>query len=428
MIDFIVRDPLERFVLNSLVAVIPGWNEMDEAAREAARLSLPSDVENAIHDALVERIGAEIGLDAAALDAPPPRDARAATDFWDFDDGETGAVGLRHDGGESGDIGGDGAGGEGAGTPEDPFQWRSQESEARELRRDNLGAGGVNRLNALMLIVRGVGEDRFWFNESLGEDGLGSFVTLADYDRKNHAFQERFNADESAGYVVKPWRGRLFHDWARFMLDGRMVYAGLCTCAAYLHEAADLAGIEHIKRLTPSRFVKGPRHGKRANGCVEFDLVSLADGVEDIEDALSAMHYRLLGEVCDADLERFHTAAMGKTWIVDKKNAEDPDPWVQVVFSDTAAMERVRLRHFVRDTRSLEADAASLEEMARAAAAAHIAKLDVLHTALRSGDWSVVDDKIAENARKAFKRARAAEASAAKGILSRSALANLFTQ
>ena len=412
MTGSISRDSLEMFVLDSLAAIIPGWDEMDEAAREAARLALPVQAENAIHDALVERVAAEIGLDPAALDSPHPD--RADSDFWDIDEGEQPAVGQERDGAAAdGDDVGDDVGDE---TTESFLLRRSQESEARELRRENLGPVGVNRLNALMLLVRGVGEDRFWFNEFLDDKGMGPFITVADYDRKNHDFRERCIAEESADYIAKPWRGVLFNDWARFMLDGRMVYSGLSTLASYLHDAADEAGAERIKLLTPSRFVKGARHGKRKNGCVEFDLVTLADGAEDIEDALSAMHYRLLCETIAADLDRFHAAAMGRTWIVDKTNVRDDDPWVRVVFSDTAAMERVRLRNFVKDARSIEGDAESLEDMARAAAAAHVAKLDALHAALRSGDWSVVDEKIAEDAREAFTRAREAEARGATEI------------
>jgi len=423
MTGSISRDPLELFVLDSLAAIVPGWGEMDEAAREAARLALPEEAENAIHDALVERIAAEIGLDPAALDSPPP--LRAASDFWDLDESAPPALWEECDAAADDSSAADGSAADGSAddgraerteTAEGGLWRRSQESEARELRRENLGPAGVNRLNALMLLVRGVGEDRFWFNEFLDDKGMGPFVTIADYDRKNHDFQERCIADESKDYVVKPWRGRLFGDWARFMLDGRMVYAGLCTLASYLHDAADEAGAERIKVLTPSRFVKGPRHGKRENGCVEVDLVTMADGAEDIEDALSAMRYRLLCETLNADLDRFHAAAMGKVWIVDKTNVRDDDPWVQVVFSDTAAMGRVRLRNFVKDARFIEGDAESLEDMARAAAAAHVAKLDALHAALRSGDWSVVDDKIADRAKEAFRRAREAEARSAKEI------------
>jgi hypothetical protein len=101
------------------------------------------------------------------------------------------------------------------------------------------------QFNSTLLLVHGIGEDFFFLNESFADDtSLLDFATLYDYDYDDHVYQERVRQDEDAAYTAKPYRGNLYHRWARLLIDGDFYYATLSSAASYLYSRIDDVGFE----------------------------------------------------------------------------------------------------------------------------------------------------------------------------------------
>ncbi len=68
--------------------------------------------------------------------------------------------------------------------------------------------------------------------------------------------------EEDPGYSGKPYRGSLYLNWARLIVDGRFAYATLSMAAGYLYAELQNAASELIEQHIPHRYVPGRNHGK----------------------------------------------------------------------------------------------------------------------------------------------------------------------
>ena len=236
--------------------------------------------------------------------------------------------------------------------------------QALEEARRDLDDAQTNLANAVILLIRGVGEDAFWLNEHLGERTLADFETLGDYDRWDHAFQEEAWRERDPAHAPQPYRGRLDGCWARLFLDGRFTYATLDCAASHVFVELQEAGDARLEALIPHRLVPGEAHGRQEAEGIRWDMRPDAGGREEHLDELrermwaylTARHRELRDEWADE--------AMGRVWMTDRSRPDDPQ--LDVVFSDPAAMDAVRLRSFVADCRRIETTSPLLEERVRA--------------------------------------------------------------
>lgn len=244
------------------------------------------------------------------------------------------------------------------------FGVRAATREALREARDALDEAQVNLANAVLLPVRGIGEDSFWLNEHLGERTLGDFETLGDYDRWDHAFQEEAWHEHDPAHVPRPYRGRLYGCWARLFLDGRFSYATLDCAASYVFAELEEAGRAMVRALIPHELVPGEAHGRQEAGGIQWDMRPDAGGREEHLDELRERMWAYL-DVRHRELQgEWAAEALGRVWMTDRSTPEDPQ--LDVVFSDPTALDAVRLRSFVADCRRIETTSLLLEERVRA--------------------------------------------------------------
>jgi hypothetical protein len=219
------------------------------------------------------------------------------------------------------------------------------------------------QFNSTLLPLRGIGEDYFFLNESFADDtSLLDFPTLYAYDYDDHCFQEEVRQKEDPTYVATPYRGNLFHRWARLLIDGSFYYATLSSAASYLYSRVDDVGHDIIDELIPHTYVAGKHHGKREGSGVRWDMRTDAGGEEAQLEELRHRFWDYLAAWYDALLQEYDETAATRIYFQDR--SQPPEPQMDIVFSDQTALQAVRLRQFVRDCRSMPGDPQELEARA----------------------------------------------------------------
>lgn len=216
--------------------------------------------------------------------------------------------------------------------------------------------------NRALLPAAGVGEDSFFLNEYLGEGKtLLDFDTLYQYDYDDHCFQEQARKEETPEYVVKPYRGVLYHRWARLFIDGAFHYASLCMAAGYVYNCLDEFGQEKVSTLIPHRYVNAKDHGKREGKGTIFSQRLEADGKEAQAEELQRRFWDYLSQRYDALSTEFDGQARKAIYM--ENLSRHNDPHMTFIFSDKTALQAVRFRHFMRDCRPLVADRVDLDAL-----------------------------------------------------------------
>jgi hypothetical protein len=133
----------------------------------------------------------------------------------------------------------------------------SNDDEVEEARRE-MSEAQCLKLNAILLPIKGIGEDFFFLNEFFGnQENLLSFETLYDFDFDDYKFQEDARKKEQKDYEEKPFRGSLYLTWARLMIDGSFSYGVLSMVSGYLYCELDEYGNDFMEKLIPHEFTHG---------------------------------------------------------------------------------------------------------------------------------------------------------------------------
>lgn len=240
------------------------------------------------------------------------------------------------------------------------FGIRAKTDEDLEAVSAKFGDEGHLVFNRALLPAAGVGEDYFFLNEFM-DDGQSilDFETLYDYDHDDYRFQERAWQEQTPEYVPKPYRGSLYHRWARLFIDGEFHYASLSMAAGHIYSDIDDFGQEKLATLIPHRYVKGKDHGKREGNGTIFSQRIDADGREAQAEELQRRLWAYLTRRFDALLTEFDGHARKAVYMEDRSRKNDPH--TNFIFSDKTALQAVRFRHFMSDCRPLVADRAELE-------------------------------------------------------------------
>ena len=232
---------------------------------------------------------------------------------------------------------------------------------------DHLPLDVQNRLNELILPLTGIGRDAFCLNEHFA-DGVTilDFPTLRTYDERDHAFQEQAEADEDPKYEKRPYLGRLYHSWARVLIDGRISYLSLTMAPGYLYDRTSEAMANELQRLIPHRHVRGPEDGKVEKGGIRWDFRVDAGGQDAMLDELQHRVWKY---------ERSRWRELEGLWAATPRGGcyllPNPEPGCEldsrdlhVVFTGADALGRIRPVNFMDDCRAIERSA---EELAAAA-------------------------------------------------------------
>ena len=101
--------------------------------------------------------------------------------------------------------------------------------------------------------------------------------------------------------------------------------------------------------------------GKREDTGYVYDKRLDADGLEGQLQALRDRYYAYMREKYEALLDRFDTSQT--TYVYMRDRTRDNEPHMDFVFSDTAALDTVRFRYFVRDCRCIAGDPAEVDNL-----------------------------------------------------------------
>ncbi len=217
-----------------------------------------------------------------------------------------------------------------------------------------------HQINHWLQPLVGIGEDSFSLNEHFAQGhSLLDFATLLAYDEDDHAFQEEARARDFPGHVKRPYAGDLHGTWARCLTDGQLTYLNLSMAAWYAYGAAELAGIDEVKRLVPHRYVAGPDHGKKTpDGMSRWDQRIDASGHEQLLDELQRRIRDYESLRSQALLSELKDRAQVATWFIDNPYPDEPKAQGErnllIVFSDPSALANVRFTSFLRDCKAME--------------------------------------------------------------------------
>lgn len=213
--------------------------------------------------------------------------------------------------------------------------------------------------NSTILSLTGIGDDNFFLNEHLGDKTLLDFDTVYDYDYDDYCFQEAARKKETPDHEVRPYRGTLYHRWARLNIDGAFYYADLsCTAGDVLSTIDDL-GSDRISELIPHEYVAGPDHGKKEGNGFRYDRRIEAGGLEAQLEELQDRFHHYTNERYNALADEFDRKGLRRVYLIDRSTAHDPH--MDFVFSDKTALRAVRFRHFMKDCRKIMGDAEKLD-------------------------------------------------------------------
>ncbi len=242
------------------------------------------------------------------------------------------------------------------------FNIRADTPEAMAAAFDDFDETQYLLYNSAILPLTGIGDDCFYLTEWLGEHKtLLDFATLYDYDYADHDFQEQARAAEFPDYTAKPYRGSLYHTWARLLIDGAFYYANLSMVAGYIYSQLDDFGSDRIRELIPHVYVAGPNHGKREGNGRLWDRRADAGGQEAQLKELRQRYYRYTAARWEALSQRLDKQAEGKVYQVDQN--QEHEPHMDFMFTDKTVLQAVRFRHFMSDCRAMMGDSQELQTL-----------------------------------------------------------------
>jgi hypothetical protein len=228
-----------------------------------------------------------------------------------------------------------------------------------------------------LLPLAGVGEDNFVLNEHLGDKTILDFPTLYDYDHDFYCFQEDVRAEESPSYTRKPYRGDLYHRWARLQIDGAFHYATLSMAAAYIFCRIDDLGSKRVDELIPHEYVHGEDHGKREGAGTILDQRIDAACLEGQLQKLTERFHRYISARYDSLTTEFDGESRKAVYMFDRSRPDDPH--MDFIFTDKTALQAVRFRHFMTDCRAIAADGRELDPIIEREKSSVVAFLDEAH-------------------------------------------------
>ncbi len=211
--------------------------------------------------------------------------------------------------------------------------------------------------NQVILPLTGIGENCFYLNESMGDQGILDFETWYNYDFHDHGFQESFGAPKSG--AIKPYKGRIHGRWTRMLIDNNFYYVTLITEAGFLYSALDEVADDYINELIPYNFVEGKSHGKKVKGGSLWDMRRNANGLEAQLEELNARTWKYLNSRSDYLIDQCFNEQHKAIYFVDLSQGE-LDPCMTIIASDPEVMKEIHFKSIIADCRHFEKDASTV--------------------------------------------------------------------
>ena len=233
------------------------------------------------------------------------------------------------------------------------FDIVASNDEEVEAAREAMDEAQCLKMNAILLPVKGIGEDFFFLNEVFdSQKNLLSFETLYDYDFDDYKFQEEARGKELEDHENKPYRGSLYLTWARLMIDDAFSYGVLSMVAGYLYSELDEYGNDYIEKLIPHEFIHGKNHGKAEDSGYLLDLKIDAGGKEPQLNELKHRFWKHMTDVHEKLMDEFDKKSQQRVFILNQSQGDDPNH--HFLFTDKEILKRVHFKTFMRDCRAAE--------------------------------------------------------------------------
>ncbi len=220
-------------------------------------------------------------------------------------------------------------------------------------------------LNSTMLLLTGIGDDYFFLNESMAENTcLLDFETVYDYDLNDYEFQQHMRQKDNPDYSLKPYQGYLYFVWARLHINGVFHYANLHMVAGYVNGKLEDFGFDQINKLIPHDYVEGKNHRKKEDQGRLYDMEVDAGGLEGQLEELQNRYYNYIQSRYEAIQNDYDSKTSKQVYLVD--SSSDIEPSMNFIFTDKAALQVVRFRHFVADCQAIKGNIDELENLVAA--------------------------------------------------------------
>lgn len=202
----------------------------------------------------------------------------------------------------------------------------------------------VNKLNEHLLPLNGYGEDCLFIDESLPEDGMTAFTTLAEYDRMCFNSSQAGRAEYDSKYVPTEYKGTFHGEFVRWLEGGHIVYGNMSMAAWDIYAKADGACHRLMEEIYPyevSFEVKKWGAGFVADNAVHQDLYYKGS--------------KLAAEECMRRLRDNWVPYLRSQAPAAVVKRVEPlcEDHRKIVFLNESALEHVSIASFVRDLKAL---------------------------------------------------------------------------
>lgn len=219
---------------------------------------------------------------------------------------------------------------------------------------DEIPGSQIDSINQAQLLIRGIGDDHIFLNESFA-DGvtLLDFTTLYDYDYNDYLFQESAYKREDEHYPGRDYYALRFSLWARLIIENTLHYATLHSQADFIKQAIHEQSDTIIDTLIPHEYKEGKNHGKEEKGGFLWDLKLDAGGLEPQLEELQTRSYQYQEQLWLNLSQQFQRQP---AVIYARKNFNEGENYIDYLFANEATLKKIRWRHFLVDCKPLLSD------------------------------------------------------------------------
>src|SRR5699024_355441 len=185
--------------------------------------------------------------------------------------------------------------------------------------------------------------------ERLADADRLRFDTLDTYARYDYMYQEAARKKVDPDYSTQPYQGNLYACWARLLVDGRLRYAGLNSLAGHLSMHIANCGQDRIDALVNDP----PTHAGNTQ-----DVLAAAKDRYLLRREMTRRLFQYERRRWHELLTEFDQRAERCVYIRDTTHTASTQ--LNFVFSDKTALQRIRLRYFLRDCQRLAQAGAEL--------------------------------------------------------------------
>jgi hypothetical protein len=187
--------------------------------------------------------------------------------------------------------------------------------------------------------------------------------TLRDFDESRYRHRRLRQLSDDPRFGGRSYRGALYLDEARIILNRHFVSALLSMAPGYIYFRLCDTSRESLLRLIPHRYVRGKDHGRIEGQHIRWDMRLDAGAQTGVLKEVQRRVWDYEKARLDALLTQWDVMHRSCVYIFEQHRP--PGSALHIAFSDKEALREVRLRSLVRDCRVIQRSSQELEEAVR---------------------------------------------------------------